>query len=87
MKKAQPAKKAVVKKAPVTKAPVNKAPVKKPAVRVPTTARALRVVPDPTPKRRTPAQKTAAERDGVTNRAVVPGWADVLLGTTPGSER
>ncbi len=92
-KKAAPVKKAATAKkvAPVKKAaaPVKRAaparkataPVKRPpAVK----ARALRVVPDPAPARKKP---TAAERDGVASRAVVPGWADVLLGTTPGSDR
>ena len=71
-------------------APVKKtAPVKKAAPRTaPTKARALRVVPDPTPTPRVNKRTdTAADRDGVKARASVPGWADVLLGTTPGSDR
>jgi hypothetical protein len=83
---AKPAK-AVRKAAPVKALPQTAAR-KAPAPR-PTKARALRVVPDPAPTpRQSPRKKpTAAERDGVANRAVVPGWADVLLGTTPGSDR
>jgi hypothetical protein len=95
-----PAKKAPVAKASARKAvPARKATVKKAApdvVRGPVRrpARALRVVPDPTPTR-APKQSaeqplkrpTAAERDGVKTRATVPGWADVLLGTSPGSDR
>jgi hypothetical protein len=95
-----PAKKAAATKAPVTKSaarpvtkPVTKAAVKKaaaapakavkpaPARKAP--ARAVRVVPDPEPK---PA-RTAADRDGVKTRVSVPGWADVLLGTSPGGDR
>ncbi len=56
----------------------------------------LRVVPDPpavtsapaSRKRSTPAKRSAAdEREGVKVRASVPGWADVLLGTTPSGEK
>lgn len=44
----------------------------------------LKVVPNPP----TPRTATATDqRDGVRSRASVPGWADVLLGTTPGAER
>lgn len=76
--KKAPAKKVVAKRAPAKKAPAKKAPV------VPRKSRALTVVPDPVPRR---TRVTAAERDGVTTRAAVPGWAEVLLGTTPGPSR
>jgi hypothetical protein len=80
-KKASSAKIAVTKRA-VTPPPAKKAPARKaPAAKA---ARVLRVVPDPTPRRK---PKTAAERDGVTSRAAVPAWADVLLGTSPGGKR
>lgn len=36
---------------------------------------------------RTGTSRSANERDGVKTRASVPGWADVLLGTSPGGER
>jgi hypothetical protein len=96
-----PAKRAAVTRAAVTKAAVAKAPAKKAparkapariasppaAVRRPGRApRALSVVPDPQPTKPT-RRPTAAERDGVKTRATVPGWADVLLGTSPGSDR
>jgi hypothetical protein len=89
--KRAPAKRATAQKAPAKKAPAKKAPVAKrapaakkaPAKRASRTsapaapARALRVVPDPVGRRKA---KAAA-------RAEVPGWADVLLGTTPGADR
>ncbi|MCW2599414.1 MAG: putative DNA-binding protein [Frankiales bacterium] len=93
--KKAPAKKAAAKKTPAKKAPAKKAAVKKApvaqrvAVRVPAKklapgrSRTLRVVPDPEPRK----GKKADERDGVKARAVVPGWADVLLGTSPGNDR
>ena len=88
------AKKVAAKKAPAKKVPATKVPARKvakvvaakaPAKRVPAPGRArtLRVVPDPEPRK----GKTAAERDGVVARAIVPGWADVLLGTSPGGDR
>jgi hypothetical protein len=87
-----PANKAPAKKAPARKAaPARRAPVTKATPAVGQTpvrrpARALRVVPDPTPTKPT-KRPSAAERDGVKTRATVPGWADVLLGTSPGSDR
>ena len=78
--KRAPATKAVQKPAPKRAAPTKAAAKKAPAKKV----RALRVVPDPEPRR---TRKTAAERDGVKTRATVPGWADVLLGTSPGRDR
>ena len=88
-----PAKK-VAARVPAKKVPVRKAPARKvgkvaaakaPASRTPAPGRArtLRVVPDPVPRK----AKAAAERDGVVARAIVPGWADVLLGTSPGGDR
>jgi hypothetical protein len=83
------AKKASAKKAPAKKAPAKKAPAKSVAVPAavrkssPGRSRTLRVVPDPEPRK----ARTAADRDGVKTRATVPGWADVLLGTSPGSDR
>ena len=79
-----PVAKAAVKKVPVKRASVTRAPAKKPSTRP---DRALRVVPDPEPPRSSSAAKRSAERDGVKTRATVPGWADVLLGTAPGSDR
>jgi hypothetical protein len=78
------AKRAVAKKAPVKKAAAKKAPVRKAAVRKasPKPApprRALRVVPDPEPL---PRKGTKVKQ-----RASVPAWADVLLGTSPGGDR
>jgi hypothetical protein len=96
--KQAPAKKAPAKKAPAKKAPAKKVPAKKaaavrapakkaaakkaPAVKQPGSApaRALRVVPDPVRGKRS---RAAAGK----GRAEVPGWADVLLGTTPGADR
>ncbi|MCW2543433.1 MAG: putative DNA-binding protein [Frankiales bacterium] len=88
VKKAAPAKKAPAKRAPAKKAaakpsakkaPAKKAARRRPAVAAPRPKRALSVVPDPPRRGRT---KTAA----VGSRASVPGWADVLLGTSPGGE-
>jgi hypothetical protein len=88
--KRAPVKKAAVKKAAVKAAPAKRAPVPRgiavPAVvrkSSPGRARTLRVVPDPESRK----ARTAAERDGVKTRATVPGWADVLLGTSPGGDR
>ena len=73
-----PARKAVAKKAPVKQAAakktVSRAPVQRPAPR-----RALRVVPDPEPVTRKGSKAK--------QRASVPAWADVLLGTSPGGDR
>ena len=97
--KKAPAAKAPVKKAPARKAPAKKAPAKKaPAKKARATPkavpvrraaptrkaparpqRALRVVPDPEPGSR---KATVSKQ-----RASVPAWADVLLGTTPGADR
>ena len=84
-KKVAPAKKAPAKKAPARKAAsrsvVRKAPVKAAPTK---NTRALTVVPDPTPRRtRSFARTVPVERDGVKGRASVPGWADVLLSTSP----
>lgn len=69
----------------------GKAPTKRPARATPGAAGPvkaarprLKVVPDP-PTTRTSGTKD--QRDGVTSRASVPAWADVLLGTTPGGDR
>lgn len=91
--KPKPAKKAVkkparkaVRKAPATKAPAKKAAAKKapakkaPAKKAPARKRALSVVPDP-PRG---GRKKAAAKGG---KSSVPGWADVLLGTSPRSGR
>jgi hypothetical protein len=90
VKKAAPRKAAAVKKAPARRAPAKRTAVPKsvavPAVvrrSSPGRSRTLRVVPDPEPRK----ARTAAERDGVKTRATVPGWADVLLGTSPGGDR
>ncbi len=97
--KKTPAKKAAAKKAPPQKATTKKAaPAKVPrkAVRKPAAkpgagaraarARALTVVPDPEPPTHVPPGR---ERQGATTgkRASVPGWADVLLGTTPNAPK
>jgi hypothetical protein len=69
-------------------APKPKAAVRKPPA--PPARPRLQVVRDPHPAKKAPLARaeparkpTAAERDGVKVRASVPGWADVLLGTTP----
>jgi hypothetical protein len=101
--KAAPAKKAPARQAPAkVEAPIAKASTRTPvaqkvaAARAPVRrpARALTVVPDPPvttsgkpPSKPSTKRPTAAERDGVKTRATVPGWADVLLGTSPGSDR
>lgn len=94
--KAAATKPAVTKAAPKPAAPTATAkPVRKAAAKPaakPAAARTarprLQVVPDPPARSRTPkpADKQA-HKDGVTTRASVPAWADVLLGTTPGGER
>jgi hypothetical protein len=91
------AKTAPVKSKPVKSKPVQSKPVKsKQAATVPgrpaaRTARPrLQVVPDAPARRRATAATNGAratEGDGVKSRASVPGWADVLLGTSPGGER
>lgn len=94
--KKAPVKKAVAKKAPAKKAPAKRVAAKKVAPPPGRAVRALRVVPDPEPPRTTPTGRTArpartgrtaAERDGVASRASVPGWADVLLGTSARTTR
>ncbi len=64
------------------KAPSAKKPPKKaaPAVKAKAARPRLRVVAEQAPQ-------AADERDGVRARATVPAWADVLLGTTPGTDR
>ena len=91
--------KAAVKKSSVDKAAVDKAASKagskttKPGTRA-RAPRTLTVVPDPEPltQRSTARERQApaggkrigpAGREGAKTRASVPGWADVLLGTTP----
>lgn len=81
-----PVKKVAAKKAPVKKVAAKKAPARKTQAPAPKAAapspaprRALRVVPDPEPQPRKGAKAK--------QRASVPAWADVLLGTSPGGER
>ena len=91
--------KAAVKKSSVARAAVDKAAPKagskttKPGTRA-RAPRTLTVVPDPEPltQRPTARERQApaggkrigpAGREGARTRASVPGWADVLLGTTP----
>ncbi|MFN2537459.1 MAG: septation protein SepH [Mycobacteriales bacterium] len=77
VKRGAPVRKPVpVKTAPAAKRAAVKKAVGKPATRP---HRALRVVPDPEPLSR----KGSASKQ----RASVPAWADVLLGTTPGADR
>jgi hypothetical protein len=85
--KAAPAK-PVKRAAPAATAPAKRAAKPtKPAAKAPRPR--LRVVPDPAPaKAAAPAKRSGAdEREGVRVRASVPGWADVLLGTTPSGEK
>lgn len=92
--KAAPAKAAKAKPAPTKAAPARPSPARRPAAK-PAKAAAkaprprLRIVPDPAPTLpRAPAKRSASdEREGVRARASVPGWADVLLGTTPSGEK
>jgi hypothetical protein len=88
-----PAKKAPAKKAPVKKVPAKKAPTRMSSAKAPakkatvtkapasrrTGGRVLRAVPDPAPRAKKAAKPAKA-------RASVPGWADVLLGTSPGDD-
>jgi hypothetical protein len=90
---AAPAKATAAKKASTRRAPVKRSAKTVPQAPARRPARALSVVPDPAPSASTSSaakstkRPTAAERDGVKTRATVPGWADVLLGTSPGSDR
>jgi hypothetical protein len=83
--KAAPAKRTAAATPPAATTPLRTAQrsAAGPVRRTSSARRVLRVVPDPAPAR----ARTAAERDGVKSRTSVPAWADVLLGTTPGSER
>lgn len=77
-----PAPKPAAKPAPKAAAKPAKSQAKAPRPR-------LRVVPDPVPViQPAPVKRSSAdEREGVRARASVPGWADVLLGTTPSGEK